>query len=160
MRLVSAIVTFTLFAVPAMAEEATDDHLSEKDGVRVLHAWANATDGEDAFLYLEIENEGDVEVTLVGAATDMAEDVHLIAIPPSGDAADMQEIESLPIPAGAEMELAPGGVAFELHGLTQALVEGEEFDAIFSLDPIGELEVHVEIEASDATQHSHAGHNH
>ena len=160
MRLLPIVLTAALSALPALAQEDEfADHLSEKDGVRILHAWANATDGDHGFLFLEIENQSETEVTLTSAATEMAEAAHLVASPLTAGQ-DPVEIEALPIPAGSDMALEPGGVAFELHGLTQPLVEGAKFEAMLALTPLGEIEVHVEVEAADATQHSHAGHNH
>lgn len=150
-----------LAAAPAFAAgEDDDDHLAARDGVRVLHAWVNATDDDHALLFMEIENGGSAEVTLTGAATAIADGATLVALPPSGDPGAAEPLGALPIPAGSEMDLAPGGVFFELRGLTQTLVEGEAFDVTITLDPIGALDIHVDIEAADATRHSHAGHTH
>lgn len=135
------------------------DHLAELEGLRLLHAWTNATDGDTTQVYVTIENMGDAEVYLTGAATGIAEAARLVAQPMEADG-DPEQIGTLPLPAGSEMDLEPGGVFIELTGLTETLVEGGEFEVIVTLDPLGEVEVHVSVEAEDARQHSHAGHAH
>ena len=54
------------------------DHLAELEGLRLLHAWTNATDGDTAQVYVTIENMGDAEVYLTGAATGIAEAARLV----------------------------------------------------------------------------------
>ncbi len=160
MRLtLAALLTATSLSPALAAEDEHSDHLSELDGVEVLHAWARATDGDEAFVYMEITNTRADEVMLVGGESEIAEEVHLMAIDyVSGG--KMVELEELPIPAGGETVLSPEGVFLELHGLMNTLSEGDEFEMHVELAPLGEVEIHVEVEAADAENHSHAGHNH
>jgi len=77
-------------ALPAMGEE--DSHLSEKDGVRLVHAWTNATSDDHANVYLEIENTSGKIVTLTGGKSDLAEEVELMgaAIKAGGEGVEIE----------------------------------------------------------------------
>ena len=140
------------------ANDEDEDHLAELSGLRLLHAWTNATTDDHAHLYLTIENDGE-EAFLTGASTEIAAEAHIVAQPMDAGG-EPEEIGTLPLPAGSDMALEPGGVFIELHGLTEALVEGGAFEVVLTFDPLGDVEVHVQVEAEDARQHSHAGHNH
>jgi copper(I)-binding protein len=151
-----------ILALPLAATAGEDDHsdhLSELDGLRILHAWTNASEEDHAMVYLEIENTTETELTLLGGEADIAKEVHLMAVDIS-DPSKVLEVEDMPIPAKSAFNLEPGGVFLELHEVSQPRVKGEDFEMHLLIEPLGEVEIHVEIEAADATTHSHAGHNH
>ena len=136
------------------------DHKAELDGVTILHAWTQATDGDSARVFMEIENTGDIAVALHGAeAHGMADSVTLVASPIKADAAP-ETIGEIEIAAGTEMELVPTGLYLALDGLTEPLHQGESFEMHVEIEPLGEIDIVVEVEAADAKQHSHAGHAH
>ena len=157
-----------LLATPALAQGADEhaeehhdheEHVADLDGLRAIHAWARATSGSTAQVFVELENTGDDTVTLLGGEADIAATVTLVGFQLVGGEATYVALPEMPIPAGREIVLAPNGLALALTGLTQALVQGEHFEMEIEFDT-GHLEVVVEIEAANATQHSHAGHNH
>ena len=144
-----------LMAAPAIAEE---DHLSERDGLRLVHGWARATDGPEAHLYFEIENQRAAPVMLLGAEAGIATEAALMGAPLQAEG-EAQMLPAMPISATSDFDLGPDGVYIALKGLSAPLAEGDTFDAEILFE--GEtLDLHVEVEAADATQHSHAGHNH
>jgi copper(I)-binding protein len=144
---------------PSVAGEGHDDHLSTLDGLRAVHAWSRATDGDIAFVFVEIENEGDAPVAIQGGETAMAETVELVGFALSDGQETYTPVAAVPVGAGRELHLEPDGLALRLTGLTGPLEEGSEFD-LDLVTSIGTMELHVEVEAADATQHGHAGHNH
>lgn len=173
----AAFLSLALLATPAIAQEAHDDHaeehggheehgehdhdehLTEAEGIRTLHAWANATDGSTALVYVEIENTSDADVTLTGGETEIAQSVELVGLQNSGGELSYTAIPEMPIAAGSEMVLSPNGLALQLNGLSEPLVEGEHFHIDIEFGDI-HLDTSVEIQSATATQHSHAGHNH
>ncbi|MEL6168002.1 MAG: copper chaperone PCu(A)C [Pseudomonadota bacterium] len=157
----SALLVLLLAAPPALAAgDDHDDHLSEADGVRIIHAWTNATSEGEARVFLEIENTGTSDIMLTGGDTEIADTVTVMGTTFSSKGTGATEIGTFPIPAGSEMALTPDGLFLMLSGLETTLAEGEEFEMHVELDPLGEIEIHVDVEAADATQHSHAGHAH
>ena len=135
-------------------------HLAEAGGVRLIHAWTNATRGDVARVFIEIENTGETEVVLTGGAAGIASSVRLMGAPVQAGATGPVEIGTFPIAAGADITLAPDGLYLELAGLDRRLEQGDDFVMHVELEPIGDVEVRVEVEAANARNHSHAGHNH
>lgn len=157
----AALFSLALIASPALAQDdhAHDEHVAEANGIRAIHAWANATDASGALVYVDIANGSDGLVTLIGAETEIAASAEIVGLENTGGELTYTAIPALPIPAGADMVFAPNGLAIALSGLTGALVEGNHFDLELEFEGF-HLELEVEIESASATQHSHAGHNH
>lgn len=159
------VTLFGLFAFAAVADNHDHahhdhgDHKAALGAVTLLHAWAAESQGADALVYVEIDNAGDVPVTLLGAETDIAADVKLVGFQSKDGGTSYVALPKVSIAAGAEMTLEPGGVAFRMTQMSRHLHEGDEFEIHIVFDT-GEVEVMVQIEAPGATQHSHAGHNH
>mgnify|MGYP002735320739 FL=1 len=59
--------------------------------------------------------------------------------------ASMPHTMSIPVPAGATIELAPGGFHGMLMGLTTALKEGDSFPVTLTFERAGEVTVDVEV---------------
>lgn len=151
---------FVLLSPPALAEDHTPDgHQASLGSVTVTHAWARAvTQGEDAFVFFELENS-DEPMLLTGAETEIAASVEVVGATMAGDGSvAYQPLMDFRIPSG-KFEFDPDGVALRLKDLTADLEQGDHFplDLLFSDD---ELEISVEVEAVNATAHSHAGHSH
>lgn len=136
-----------------------DHHLAELDGLRVIHAWTPATEGDHTLVFMEIENARDAAVEIEGAESAIAEDAHLVGFTLVDGVTSYQELPSVPVAPRSELILAPSGLAIELHGLTEHLHQGEEFEMELETSA-GHIDLHVQIEAEGATKHSHAGHNH
>ena len=151
-----------LLLLPASlaAAEEDEDHVAQKGDVRVVHAWSRATDADEGVVFMDIESLGGGGDRLTGAESEAAERVEIHgAVLKDGELAS-QPLDVIEIPAGGEFVLEPGAVFLKLVGLKQPLRQGEEFGVELLFAEAGELDVHVLVEAADATQHSHAGHAH
>ena len=140
-------------------ETSNDDHLSTMGDVRLLHGWTRATDGDTALVFVEIENTGTTPVTLTGGAAALAESAALVGFTLVDGEPSFAELPALPVAPGTEMVLAPQGVALRLDGLSRELADGDSF-ALSLAFADAEVDLTVQVEAADATQHSHAGHAH
>lgn len=136
-----------------------DHHVAEMSGLRVVHAWAAATEDDHALVFMEIENTSDAPIEIEGAETEIAEEVHLVGFALVNGETTYQHLPSVPVAPGSELMLAPNGLAFELHELAEHLHHGEEFELELETSA-GHVDLHVQIEPEGATQHSHAGHQH
>lgn len=146
-----------LTATPLFAEDAHhDSHLSTAEGIRVLHAWARV--GEER-VYMDIENIGDHDIILLGGESHDGALMALMAAPISASGGDIQPIPAMPIPAGSELPLTPDGL-FLMLAEPAGWAEGSHVDAHVIFDPLGELEIEIEVLAADTDQHPHAGHAH
>lgn len=136
-----------------------DTHLATLGDIRLVHAWTRATDRGEALIFMEIEHKGAEAATLTGGATDIADGVTLVAFQSRDGAAGYVALPDLTIAPGTEMVLRPEGVALLLTGLDAPLVEDKSFGMEVEFAR-GHAEVIVQIEAANATRHSHAGHAH
>lgn len=102
--------------------------------VSVEQAWARATIGmaRPAAAYATVRNDGDTSIALIGVVAEIsgAASIHESATDSDG-VARMRAVESLTVPAGGSVTLAPGGYHIMLMQLTEPLVEGQTFDAAF-----------------------------
>jgi periplasmic copper chaperone A len=147
-------------ALPAAAGEGEDDHVARKGDIRVVHAWSRATAAEDGVVFMAIESLGGGGDRLTGATSELARKVAIHGAVLEDGELTSRPLEAIGIPAGGEFVLEPGAVFLKLSGLRRPLVRGQEFEVELTFAEAGALDVHVEVEAADATQHSHAGHPH
>lgn len=158
-RFLPALLAVLASVAVAAAEDHDDHHVSELNGVRAVHAWTRATGGDTALVFVDIENGSDAIVLIEGGHSEDAATVELVGFRLKDGEPVYEPVGSVPVGPGNEMQLAPERLALRLSGLRQPLAEGGEFELEIVLD-IGEIDVHVAVEAADATQHSHAGHSH
>lgn len=173
MRKFPAVLTLCLLpALPLFAGEGHDDHddhaheahgedhkddihLSEKDGVRLLHPWGvMSRDGLE--VYVTIENGSGSTITITGGDSAHG-DLMLLATDPGTDT--VVPVSEMPVSAGAEMEFAPGELFLRLDTPPDLHV-GDVIEAHLELAPMGEIQMDIEIFGPGTTDHPHAGHNH
>lgn len=152
------LVAATSLAV-ASGEHDEDHHVSELGGVRAVHAWTRATDGGTALVFVEIDNGSDATVVLQGAESEAAGSVELVGFRMKDGQPDYVALPQMPIAAGRELVLEPEALALRLTGLRAPLAKGDEIEMELHFD-VGHMDVHVAVEAENATRHSHAGHAH
>jgi len=143
-------------------DDSHDDgasHISELENLRALHAWANATRGRNAHVYVELENTGTDTITLTGAHADIAQTAQLTGFRLVNGEPQHEPIKVMPLDPSSTLVLSPNGLSIQLEGLSTTLEEGEHFDVHLDTNA-GSLELHVEVESASARQHSHAGHAH
>lgn len=158
-----AALLLALAALPAAAQEDADDHVAEAGGLRVVHAWTPATDGDEALVYMEVENGSDATATLTGGAAEAAGTVELVGFALVDGEESWTPLPGVPVAPGDHLDLEPGVLALRVLGLDGALAQGDEIEMKVTFEAEGAqvpLAVHVAVEAEDATQHGHAGHAH
>lgn len=141
------------------AEGEDSDHVAEAHGIRLLHGWTNATGDAETLIYVEITNQSDAEVTLTGAASEIADSAELIGLAVRDGALRFDTLPGVPVAPGRELALSPDGLAIRLSGLEEPLEEGDTVEVTLNFD-VGDVAMTVAVEDANARQHSHAGHQH
>jgi copper(I)-binding protein len=124
-----------LCAAPSWAE----------DLVRVDAPWARATilASRPGAAYLTLTSAGGDRLVAIG--TPVADQVMLHATDQVEGISRMSHLETLELPPGQTVTLAPGGMHLMLMGLREKLVEGESFPLKLRFEAAGEISVEVPI---------------
>jgi hypothetical protein len=99
--------------------------------LRIEDAWARSALGTDSVApppsaaYLTLHNDGRAADTLLGAQTAAARVVELHQSFDDGGVMRMRPVDSLIVPAGGAVTLAPGGYHFMLIDVTRSLASGD-----------------------------------
>jgi len=130
------------------------------DAPTVSDAWARATPpGVDVgAAYMVIEG-GSRDDRLVDASSDRAAMVHLHTVEEQDGVAKMRAVESVAVPSGARVVLAPKATHLMLMGLERPLVAGEQFAVTLVFAESGPQAVTVTVKPATATD-DHAHHQH
>lgn len=140
-------------AVPAQAHE-------EKAGdITIVHPWSRpAAQGHNGVIYLGIKNQGAADDRLVAVSTPLATRVELHRSTMEEGIHRMEAVESIVVPAGGEVALAPGGLHVMLIGLKFMLMAEETIPVTFTFERSGAITTGVSVEALGGGD-DHAGHD-
>lgn len=115
----------------------------------ITHPWARATAAATVpgVGYLVIENTGAEDDRLLGAGSSAAAGVELHRTVIEDGIARMRPApDGLALPAGAVVELAPGGHHFMLMGLAAPLAAGTRVPLTLRFERAGEVAVELAVE--------------
>jgi copper(I)-binding protein len=151
-RLGIASIVLTVLAFPALA------HQYKVGGLVLSHPWVRATPpgAEVAAGYVKITNSGSEPDRLVAFSSPAAQlgEIHIGSI--VDGIAKMRRLENgVEIPAGATVELAPGGLHLMLVKLRQTLVEDTIIKATLTFEKAGAIEIELVVEKMGAAEGSH-----
>ena len=137
-------------AMPAQAHE-------EKTGdITIVHPWSRpAGQGQNGVIYLGIRNQGAADDRLIAVSTPLAEKVELHRSTMEEGIHRMEKVESVVVPAGGTVELAPGGLHVMLVGLKFMLMAEETIPVTFTFGGAGAITTGVSVEAPGGDDHDH-----
>lgn len=116
-------------------------------GLTIRDAWARpANAGDNGAAYFLIENGTGADDTLLSVSSEIASasEVHM-SMMMDGGVMSMQQQESVPVPAGEEVEFKTGGLHVMFIGLTRELKVGETITLTLSFEQAGDLVVEVPV---------------
>ena len=140
-----ALILSAVLALPAAPVLACETFTL--GDLTIEHAWSRATIGADrpGVFYVEISNKGSADDALVGITTSAAGMPMLHETVVTDGIASMPHAMSIPVPAGQDVQLAPGGYHGMLMGLTTALKDGDSFPLTLTFQNAGDITVPVEV---------------
>lgn len=101
--------------------------------------------GPNGAVYMTLTNDSAAADQLTGAQTDVAESVELHETQMADGSMQMQQMDSIEIPADGQTVLEPGGRHVMLVGVDQDLTEGDTVTLTLSFANAGEQEVSAEV---------------
>ncbi|MFT7131637.1 MAG: copper(I)-binding protein [Cyclobacteriaceae bacterium] len=122
--------------------------------VAFSHGWARATPSgaKVGAVYARLSNPGVHRVTISGIYTTVARSAQVHETREVDGMMQMRHVDPLALAAGANIDLAPGGMHLMLMGLTEPLTAGMTFDVIFDLADGQQLTLPVVVGAMDQLQ--------
>jgi copper(I)-binding protein len=158
----NAVSLFRL-AVPVLALAVCAKALAhghEAGALKIGNPWTRATGPAQttAAGYLSVRNSGKQADRLVGASVADAERVELHVSRIENDIARMREVKAFEIPAGATLNLQPGGSHLMLVGTKRAFKPGERVPIVLRFEKAGEIAVELAVESrppASAGTHRH-----
>jgi len=127
---------------------------ADKMKVRVEAAWArrapmlkgDSTAGSgNGAVYLTIVNPGSVSDDVIAASSDVAETAELHETYEESGMTMMRPIIKLPVPAGAKLEMKPGGYHIMLINLKRELKAGQVISLTLVLQKAGRVPVRATV---------------
>lgn len=98
-------------------------------GIEIREAWARpAAQGENGAIYFVIHNDMREADELTGISSDIAEAIEVHESMLNGDVMQMHQLESVPLPADAEIAFEPGGLHVMLVGIKNDLEIGDQVE--------------------------------
>lgn len=154
------IVVFTLALIFAGAHGVLAHEFKFGD-LEIGHPWSRATPhgAQVAGGYMTITNQGSSADRLVSVSSDISDKAEIHEMAVKDGVMTMRPVEGgLEIPAGATVELKPGGYHLMLMGLKRPLAKGESFPASLTFEKAGSVTVEFRVEGIGAaadSEHSH-----
>ena len=151
-RLLSVAVATLLFlgGCAPSAPAPTPATIRQAGGVSVEDAWARAAAGPGATsaVYLTIHNAGATDDQLVGARSDAARTVEVHRSSMDNGVMRMSPAGPVPVPAGGDLALQPGGLHIMLMDLPNDLAEGSKIDVTLAFEVAGDVPVQVPVRSA------------
>jgi copper(I)-binding protein len=144
-RLAAAAVV-AVFAIMMRGDALAGQPGQGRPTIDIQDAWARqaAAMGNGA-VYVSIRNQGATPDALVSAATDVADRAELHETMAMGGTMMMQPLAKIDIPAGARLEMKPGGYHIMLLGLTRDLKPGDSVALTLRFERAGDMRIHAPV---------------
>jgi len=134
---------------------------SAEIGIEVHEVWMRpAAQGENGAVYFVIHNHSSEEDELIGISSDIAEAVEMHESKMNGDVMEMNQVESVPLEAYAEIKFEPGGLHIMLVNLKKDVKVGDEIDVTLHFKNFEDIRVMVPVRDTPAPAEEHSSENH
>lgn len=146
----------------ASAPLSSGEQSYQLGSLTITSPWSRATvpNAPVAVAYLRIVNRGHEPDRLIAADFEGAGTVEIHESTEENGIARMRRLEpGLLIPAGAAIDLKPGGYHLMLIGLERGLTEGQKRKATLVFERAGRLDVEFAVRSIGAGSASHANHH-
>ena len=109
--------------------------------------------------FMTITNNGSADDRLIAASSDISGRVEIHEMAMENDVMKMRELaDGLPIPAGATVELKPGGYHVMFMELNKALVQGDTVSVTLEFEQAGSMTITMPVAARQGGM-GHTGHS-
>lgn len=121
----------------------------------IEHPWARATPpgAANGAGYLVLKNHGQIADKLLAASSVVADRVEVHTHIMEEEVMKMRKVDSLELPPGGDVVLAPGGLHLMLIGLKHQLTDGETFPVELTFEHAGSTTIEIQVQKDDENEH-------
>lgn len=137
---ISVLLVSMITLLPVLAEESGAT-------IQIEKPWARASiiQSRPAAAYLTVVNRGDKPDRLVSVSSPIAETVSIHLTEMTNGVMQMSPMHDLPLDAGANVTLGPGGLHLMLMNLRAPLRKGDMLPLTLNFELAGKIEVQAQI---------------
>lgn len=150
-----SLMAVMLLAACSRSEPPVESVAAPEDpaGVTASAGWSRATPagGTVGAAYLELRNDAAAADELVSVETPVAGRVEIHDIHTENGVMQMHKLDTLPLPTGETIKLAPGGLHIMLLDLKAPLAQGSSYPLTLKFKSAASVTVKVDVGAIDAT---------
>lgn len=145
-RIIAIAIIAAMFGISVPQGHAQDA------GVTVEKPWARATPpaAQTGAIYVTLHNAGHGDDRLLAASTPAAKKAELHTHIMDGNIMKMRQVDAIPVPAGKDVRLAPGGYHIMLMGLNGPLKQGSKVQLTLTFEKAGKVTVTAPVMAAGA----------
>ena len=130
-------------------------------GIEIHETWMRpVAQGENGAIYLVIHNHASRADAITGATTDISEAVEMHESKMSGDVMQMQQLNSVPLEAFAEVKFEPGGLHIMLVNMKEDLQIGDQIEITLHFTHFEDITVSVPVRDTPAPGEDHSSTDH
>lgn len=151
----------TLCAVAAVSSIPVAGLASKSQSLSITGAWSRETAAGQVVAggFMTLTNRGRNEDRLISATSPIAKEVQIHTMAMDGGVMRMRQLTTgIPVPAGATVELRPGGLHIMFMGLKQQLRQGQRFPVTLQFERAGRITVQVAVQPVGSTGPKGAAH--
>ena len=154
MKVLAPLFVLLFAAACGAPQQRNADHAASNE-LRIEQPWAAPTPaGVDVSAgYLVIDNATASDDRLLSATSARAERVEVHEMTMDGAVMQMRPVESLTIPAGQTVTLAPGGMHLMFYGVAEPFAEGQDIPLQLTFADAGTINVTLAVHRAPPETH-------
>ncbi len=158
-------VAFTISLQADMSDKEHKKHEKQmqmpmKASLMVMNGWVRLTPpvAKNSAAYFVFHNASDKDITVVGVSSKIAKMTMMHDVVMEKNMAKMVHLDKVKVPAGGQVEFAPGGKHVMFVGLTEKLDAAKDVTVKFTLDSGEVITAVMKVKAESKSMSG--GHNH
>ena len=145
-------ILISMLALSLLQLSACGASAPAHSGIVIASPFAHAAGaGETSAVYMSITNTGAEADRLVSVSCDAAGMTQAMESRMNGDVMSMSDVPAIDLPAGATLELKPGGYHIMLMGLVRELKAGNTISLTLKFEKAGTITLDVPVLAAGET---------
>ncbi|MDV6250336.1 copper chaperone PCu(A)C [Vibrio sp. EA2] len=143
------IKTLAITLVALVASPISLAHEYEAGKIHIAHPWSREAPPNAPVIggFLQLNNHGDAEDSLIAAETPIAGRVELHNHIMEDGVMKMVKVDEINVPANGSVALEPGNFHLMIFNPTQSLKKGDRFPVTLTFKNAGKVDVEVAVES-------------